>query len=355
MNPTEKNVVNIIDKLVVDGDLSDDEFLFLLDFSDSKSDEYLAVKAASVREQIYGKDVYIRGLIEFTNYCKNNCKYCGIRRDNNNATRYRLSEDDIVSCANTGYDLGFRTVVLQGGEDPYYTDDMIVSVIKRIKNNHPDIAVTLSIGEKSKESYEEFWRAGADRYLLRHETANKDHYEFLHPEEMSYNNRIKCLEELKKIGYQVGCGMMIGSPGQETKHLVEDIRFIQKLRPEMVGLGPFIPHKNTEYAGHPHGTVEMTLRMLSIIRLVLPEVLLPATTALGSVDPTGREKGLKAGANVVMPNLSPSGVRDKYLLYDGKICTGEEAAECISCLSNRVSKTGYNIVTSRGDHRDFIK
>ena len=341
---------DIVDKLATDRDICDDELKMLLESEDSGIDEYLAEKARAVRERYYGKDVYIRGLIEFTNYCKNNCYYCGIRKGNKNANRYRLDEDAILSCADMGYDLGFRTFVLQGGEDPYFTEDRVVSIVTKLKENHPDCAITLSIGEWEYDSYNKFYDAGADRYLLRHETADKSHYESLHPREMSYEHRMNCLCNLKEIGYQVGCGMMVGSPRQTTSHLVKDLRFIQKFKPQMVGMGPFVPHHDTQYADCPTGRAKLTLRLLSIIRLMLPDVLLPATTALGTVDPLGREKGILAGANVVMPNLSPTDVRDKYLLYDNKICTGDEAAECIRCLKGRIEKIGYHIVESRGDH-----
>ncbi len=340
----------LIDRLEGSRDLSDAEFTELFLCEDSEAVAYLAERARVVREKIYGKEVYLRGLIEFTNYCKNNCKYCGIRCGNKNAERYRLSKEEILSCCNIGYELGFRTFVLQGGEDPYFNDDRMVDIVSAMRKSHPDCAITLSIGEREKESYQKLFDAGANRYLLRHETADKAHYEYLHPKEMSYDHRMQCLRDLKEIGYQVGCGMMVGSPGQKTEHYIKDLRFMQEFKPEMVGIGPFIPHHDTEYAGEKAGTVEMTLKLLSIIRLILPEVLLPATTALGTIDPTGREKGILAGANVVMPNLSPGNVREKYLLYDNKICTGDEAAECIRCMAQRVSKVGYTVVQSRGDH-----
>ncbi|MBP5178491.1 MAG: [FeFe] hydrogenase H-cluster radical SAM maturase HydE [Lachnospiraceae bacterium] len=340
----------LIDRLEGSRDLSDAEFTELLLCEDSEAVAYLAERARVVREKIYGKEVYLRGLIEFTNYCKNNCKYCGIRCGNKNAERYRLSREEILSCCDIGYELGFRTFVLQGGEDPYFNDDRMVDIVSAMRKSHPDCAITLSIGEREKESYQKLFDAGANRYLLRHETADKAHYEYLHPKEMSYDHRMQCLRDLKEIGYQVGCGMMVGSPGQKTEHYIKDLRFMQEFKPEMVGIGPFIPHHDTEYAGEKAGTVEMTLKLLSVIRLILPEVLLPATTALGTIDPTGREKGILAGANVVMPNLSPGNVREKYLLYDNKICTGDEAAECIRCMSLRVSKVGYTVVQSRGDH-----
>lgn len=344
----------LIEKLEKERNLTDEELKEVLLCEDEEFSKQIAKRAAAAKESVYGKDVYLRGLIEFTNFCKNNCRYCGIRRDNQNAERYRLSEEEILSCSDMGYDLGFRTIVLQGGEDMYYTDERIVSIVKGIKQRHPDVAVTLSIGEREHESYLKFFEAGADRYLLRHETADKKHYEMLHPGEMSFEHRMNCLKDLHDIGYQVGCGMMVGSPGQEIEHLIEDIRFIQEFKPEMVGIGPFIPHHDTEYADEKAGTVAMTLRLLSVIRLMLPEVLLPATTALGTMDPRGREKGLAAGANVVMPNLSPVNVRGKYLLYDNKICTGDEAAECIRCMIGRVESVGYKVIESRGDHVAFM-
>ncbi|MBR5179236.1 MAG: [Lachnospiraceae bacterium] len=344
---------DLVDRLEKTKDLSNEEFTELLFCDDKEAVEYLTERARAVREKIYGKEVYLRGLIEFTNYCKNNCKYCGIRCGNKNADRYRLSKDDILSCCDMGYELGFRTFVLQGGEDPYFNDDRMVEIVSDIRKAHPDCAITLSIGEREKESYQKLFDAGANRYLLRHETANKAHYEYLHPKEMSFDHRMQCLKDLKEIGYQVGCGMMIGSPGQKPEHFVEDLRFLQSFKPEMVGIGPFIPHHDTEFANCSAGTVDMTLRLLSVIRLLLPDVLLPATTALGTIDPIGREKGILAGANVVMPNLSPGNVREKYLLYDNKICTGDEAAECIRCMSARVSKVGYAVIISRGDHISY--
>ena len=340
----------IMDKLELTHNLSDEEFMALLKSASPADDAELAQRARKLRERYYGKDIYIRGLIEFTNYCRNNCYYCGIRRDNPNAQRYRLTAKQILACCDTGYQLGFRTFVLQGGEDAYFTDERLCALLREIKLHHPDCAITLSIGERNRESYQRLFHAGADRYLLRHETANKAHYEQLHPAEMSYNHRRQCLHDLKAIGYQVGCGMMVGSPGQKTEHLIQDLRLLQELQPEMVGIGPFIPQHDTPFAKEAGGTVAMTLRLLSIIRLLLPNVLLPATTALGTIDPKGREKGLLAGANVLMPNLSPTAVRQKYALYDNKICTGEEAAECIRCLAARVESTGYNIVVNRGDH-----
>ncbi len=346
---SDKTIKGLVDKLEKERNLSDEGLSTVLFCEDEEAAEYLAKRARAVREKAYGKDVYIRGLIEFSNYCRNDCNYCGIRRSNSNAKRYRITEDEIISCTDRGHELGFRTFVLQSGEDPFFTKERIINIVGRIKERHPDSAVTLSIGEWDRESYQQFFDVGADRFLLRHETADREHYATLHPESMSFDHRMQCLKDLKEIGYQVGCGMMVGSPGQKQEHLIKDLRFIQEFRPHMVGMGPFIPHHDTEYAGFEAGSGELTLRLLSVIRLMMPEVLLPATTALGTVDPRGRERGLLAGANVVMPNLSPVGVRKDYSLYDNKICTGDEAAECIRCLSQRVESCGYRIVESRGD------
>lgn len=327
---------------------------FLLSTKDEQTIRYLKNRARDIADDIYGQQIYMRGLIEFTNYCKNDCKYCGIRRSNQNAERYRLTEEQILSCCENGYELGFRTFVLQGGEDLYFTDERICSLVRKIKERYPDCALTLSIGEKSKESYQAYFDAGADRYLLRHETADEAHYKYLHQsdllQEMSFANRIRCLMDLKEIGYQTGCGFMVGSPGQTIETIYKDLQFIRKLEPHMVGIGPFIPQKDTPFGGEPAGSLEMTLRLLSIIRLIHPHVLLPATTALGTVHSRGRELGILAGANVVMPNLSPVSVRKKYALYDNKICTGDEAAECIQCMERRLGVIGYHLVTDRGDY-----
>lgn len=341
----------LIDKLEKEHILSKEEFAEIIKNHTQENDEYLFEKARNIREKIYGKAVYMRGLIEFTNYCKNDCLYCGIRRSAKNAERYRLSEEQILDCAETGYKLGFRTFVLQGGEDNHYSDEMICNIVSEIKKRFPDCAVTLSIGEKSRESYEKYFAAGADRYLLRHETANEEHYGKLHPKELSLKNRKRCLSDLKEIGFQTGCGFMVGSPFQTAENLAEDLIYINELQPHMVGIGPFIPHHDTPFKDEKAGTLEMTLLMLGLVRLTVPNVLLPATTALGTIHPKGREKGILAGANVVMPNLSPKDVRKKYLLYDNKICTGDEAAECIACLGRRISSVGYELVTDRGDFR----
>lgn len=312
--------------------------------------EELFTMAREVRSKTYGKKVYFRGLIEFTSYCKNDCLYCGIRRGNQNAQRYRLNKEEILECCKKGYALGFRTFVLQGGEDPWYTDDRMVEIIKAIKNEYPDCALTLSIGEKSYESYKRYREAGADRYLLRHETASGEHYAKLHPAEMSLRNRKECLFNLKELGFQVGAGFMVQSPYQTTDNLAEDLLFLKELNPHMVGIGPFIPQHDSVFKDEPKPDAKLTLVLLAMIRLLLPKALLPATTALGTIDPLGREKGLNAGANVVMPNLSPLLHRKDYMLYDDKICTGEEAAECRMCLDRRIISAGFEPDYCRGDY-----
>lgn len=337
----------MIEKLLKNRDLSDLELKTLLE--SGKYDDTLRRKADTVRKEYYGNNVYIRGLIEFTNYCKNNCYYCGIRRDNNKVNRYRLDKNDILECCREGYSLGFRTFVLQGGEDSYYTDSIICDIVSSIKEKYPDCAITLSIGEKSKESYKSYFNAGAVRYLLRHETADEQHYQKLHPESMSLKNRKECLFNLKEIGYQVGSGFMVGSPYQTTENLISDLRFLQQLKPDMIGIGPYITHLETPFNKFTSGSLNLTLRLISILRLMFPYALIPSTTALGTIHPQGREMGLKAGANVVMPNLSPVSVRKLYELYENKICTGEEAAQCRGCLERRVEIAGYKIVTDIGN------
>ncbi|MDY3861887.1 MAG: [FeFe] hydrogenase H-cluster radical SAM maturase HydE [Ruminococcus sp.] len=344
-----------ITKLAKNHTLSKQEYISLINCNDKESLEYLRQKAEKQRQDIFGRDIYMRGLIEFTNYCKNDCLYCGIRRSNKKAQRYRLTKGEILDCCKNGYDLGFRTFVLQGGEDAYYTDDIIVETVREIKSQFPDCAVTLSIGEKPKESYKRYFDAGADRYLLRHETASAEHYSLLHPKDLSPENRMECLKNLKEIGFQTGCGFMVGSPFQTVENLAEDLIFIDKFKPHMVGIGPFIPHKDTPFRNEKSGTLEMTLKLLAIIRLILPKVMLPSTTALGTINPKGREMGILWGANVVMPNLSPTTVRKKYMLYDNKICTGDEAAECRFCMQKRMESIGYKVVVSRGDYPDLQK
>ena len=345
---------SIIDSLSAGARLTEEQFEYLVSHRSDEGARLLQERAAAVRDEIYGRDIFVRGLIEFSNVCKNDCYYCGIRKSNPNLQRYRLSEAQIMYCVRSGYDLGFRTFVLQSGEDGHFTDEVLCGIIRQIKTEYPDCAVTLSIGEKSYESYKKFYDAGADRYLLRHETANEEHYAQLHPANLSGAHRKQCLRDLKAIGFQIGCGIMVGTPGQTIRHIYEDFAFMKELQPHMIGIGPFIPHKDTPFRNEPMGSVPLTIHLLALLRLVFPKALLPATTALGTADPLGREKGILAGANVMMPNLSPVNVREKYMLYDGKICTGDEAAECHRCMELRVQKIGYHVEDSRGDHPDFV-
>jgi len=326
------------------------ELAELIEYYENGDTSELFAAANILREKYYGKKVYFRGLIEFSSFCKNGCYYCGIRCGNKNAVRYRLSHDEIVDCCKRGHKLGFRTFVLQSGEDLFYTDDIMCGIISDIKSRFPDCAVTLSLGEKSKETYKRYFEAGADRYLLRHETALDEHYRRLHPPQMSLANRKRCLYDLKEIGYQVGAGFMVGLPYQTAENLAADLMFLRELEPQMIGIGPFVPHRDTVFANEKTGGVKLTLVMLALLRLTLPKALIPATTALGTADPQGREKGLRAGANVVMPNLSPITHRRDYSLYDNKICTGEEAAECLVCLSRRIEAAGFEPDFSRGDY-----
>lgn len=339
----------LIDKLTKNHSLTIEEYQRLISDFDNDIYLYCAEKARQEAQKYYGNKIFIRGLIEISNICKNNCYYCGIRKDNNNLTRYRLSRDEILSCCDEGYSLSFRTFVLQGGEDAYYNDERLCDIICAIKTRYPDCAVTLSLGERSKDSYQRLFDAGADRYLLRHETASKDHYELLHDESMSFDSRIRCLSDLKDIGYQVGCGFMVGSPYQNEKCLARDLKFIEEFSPHMCGIGPFITHKDTPFKNEKCGSVDLTLFLLSLIRLIKPNILLPATTALGTIDQDGREKGVLSGANVIMPNLSPIAVREKYALYDGKIFSGQESAQCVNELKAKMKNIGYSVVCDRGD------
>ena len=347
----DARIASLIEKLSQTHHLSDNEYLELIENRTPEAADLLAQRAVEARQPIYGTTVFTRGLIEISNICKNDCLYCGIRRSNHNVERYRLDPDVIVACAKEGYQLGFRTIVLQGGEDAYFSDEVLGSIVERVVAACPDTAVTLSMGERSRDSYQRLFDAGASRYLLRHETADKEHYEHLHPQEMSWERRMQCLRDLRDIGYQVGAGFMVGSPHQTTTHLAQEMRFVEEFKPDMCGIGPFIPHHDTPFKDKPAGTLELTCYLLSIIRLIYPPVLLPATTALGTIDPRGREKGMLAGANVVMPNLSPVAVRKQYELYDNKICTGEESAQCRGCLGLRMNLIGYELAVDRGDIR----
>lgn len=343
--------MDLIEKLEREKNLTDGEFVRIIEGLSEKESQALFARARAVREREYGKEVYTRGLIEFSNICRNDCYYCGIRKSNANLERYRLTPEEIVSCAREGHSLGFRTFVLQSGEDAWFTESRLADIIRQIKKEFPDCAITLSVGERTREEYEAWFEAGADRYLLRHETADESHYRYLHPETMSLAHRKECLYTLREIGYQVGAGFMVGSPGQTVDNLVSDIRFLQDLKPHMIGIGPFLTHPDTPFADRENGSFSRTLILLATLRLLFPGVLLPATTALGTIAPDGREQGLLAGANVVMPNLSPTGVRKKYELYANKICTGEESAQCKNCLNLRVGSVGYKLAVSRGDSR----
>ena len=346
-----ENLTRLIDELAERHELPLDAYERLVAGVTPDLAAYAAERAVAIRREVYGDEVFVRGLIEISSFCKNDCLYCGLRRSNATAERYRLDPEVIQRCADEGYELGFRTFVLQGGEDAWFTDERLCGIVSSIKSAHPDCAVTLSMGERSRESYQALFDAGADRYLLRHETADPTHYASIHPADMSFDNRMRCLAELRSIGYAVGCGFMVGTPGQTPAHLAADLKFVEGFRPEMCGIGPFVPHHATPFANQPGGSVELTLFLLSLLRLANPGLLLPATTALGTLDPRGRERGILAGANVVMPNLSPVGVRKKYELYDNKICTGEEAAECRGCLGARMLSIGYRVVVDRGDPR----
>lgn len=342
-------MIDLTRKLLTEKRLSEQEYARLITEYTEDDARILAAEACRVRDEVYGKHVYVRGLIEISNFCRNDCLYCGIRRSNKNCDRYRLTKDDILSCCEEGYSLGFRTFVLQGGEDGYYTDDIMCDIVNEIKTRFPDCAVTLSLGERSRESYQRLFSAGADRYLLRHETADETHYSRLHPKELTLENRMKCLNDLRDIGFQVGAGFMVGSPYQTEAHLAKDLCFIQDFKPDMCGIGPFVPHKDTPFGGYPTGSAFLTCFLLSVIRIIHPSVLLPATTALGTILPNGRELGILSGANVVMPNLSPSESRKMYQLYNNKLSDGAESAQCLEELKKRVASVGCTIPVHRGD------
>ena len=350
----KESIKKLIEKLVRDRSLELSEYETLIKKRTEDSAERLRREALDLRHKIYGRGVFVRGLIEISNICKNDCLYCVIRCGNKEAARYRLKKQEILACCKEGYSLGFRTFVLQGGEDPYFTDEVLTDIIKSIKSTYPDVAVTLSLGERSYESYKALKEAGVDRYLLRHETACPTHYARLHPPSMSYENRMRCLHELKSLGFQTGAGFMVGSPYQTERELALDLKFIEEFKPQMCGVGPFIPHVRSIFSEYPAGSAELTCYLLSIIRIICPSVLLPATTALGTVNGDGREQGILSGANVVMPNLSPPTVRDKYQLYDGKLHSGAESADAVSELEARLNKIGYHIEYSRGDVRENI-
>lgn len=352
---TKEQLFLLFGKAKANQALTKEEYLFVLEHITKTELEVLMHMADIVRQVHYDKRVYLRGLIEFSNICSKDCKYCGIRASNPFASRYRMSVDEILECATTGYELGYRTFVLQSGEDPFYEDEMISFIIKKIKQKFPDCAITLGIGEKEKESYQMYFDAGCDRYLLRHETASKRLYEFLHPHTMNFEHRMKCLQDLKAIGYQVGAGFMVNSPTQTNLDLVEDFLFLQSFKPHMVGIGPFIAHTNTPFKDYESGTLDQTLFCVALTRLILPKTLLPSTTALGTIYSGGREKALKAGANVVMPSLSPKEMKAKYELYENRICIADESVRCRGCIESRIFLSGYEIDLSRGDYPGMEK
>lgn len=343
-----KKAKKLIDFLSENHYLSEEDYLFLIRNRNEETAEYLRQKADEARKNIYDNKIFIRGLIEISNICKNDCYYCGIRSSNKNCDRYKLSEEEILSCCDNGYNLGFRTFVLQGGEG-VFAIDFICNIVKKIKEKYSDCAVTLSLGEFSKDDFIKMKNAGADRYLLRHETIDETHYKKLHPQNMSYENRIRCLNDLKKCGFQVGCGFLVGSPYQTDEIIAKEFKFIEEFSPEMCGIGPFIPQKDTPFKNKNSGTAEEAAFYLSIIRLIKPNILLPATTALGTITQGGRELGILSGANVLMPNLSPEKERKKYTLYDNKLSTGVESAEQIKSLKKQMQNIGYEIISDRGD------
>ena len=348
-------LIELIDKLYYTHSLSLDEHEYLIENRNDEATKLLKSYAIETRKKYYSNHIFVRGLIEISNVCKNDCYYCGIRKSNKNCDRYRLTKEEILECCDEGYGLCFRTFVLQGGEDGTFTDEWLCDLISKIKHNHPDCAVTLSLGERTKESNQKLFLSGADRYLLRHETADELHYSKLHPSELTLNNRIRCLYDLKEIGYQVGCGFMVGSPHQTAKNIAQDLKFIEDFSPDMCGVGPFIPHKDTIFKDEKAGDADLCCYLLSIIRLIKPNILLPATTALGTIENDGREKGVLSGANVIMPNLSPLSVRKKYALYDGKISTGEESAQSLERLKKSMNAIGYEVVINRGDINKISK
>lgn len=341
----------LIEKLNESHHLETEEWEQLFATYTEEDRRFAARLARKIATENFGKDVYFRGIIEFTNICKNDCLYCGIRKSNKNVERYRLNMEQIMQCCAAGYENGFRTFVLQGGEDAWFCDERMCEIIQTIKKTYPDCAITLSLGERSKESYEKMFQAGADRYLLRHETADELHYAKLHPETMQLSNRMRCLRDLKAIGYQTGCGLMVGSPGQSPETLAKDMLFMEKLQPEMIGMGPFLPHKDTPFKEENAGSVTLTLFLLALCRIMLPFVLLPSTTALGTASNDGRKQGILHGCNVIMPNLSPEDVRKSYMLYDNKAGTNLTAKEGIEIVYREMKEIGYNVVVGRGDFR----
>lgn len=342
---------DLVHRLVGERTLKRDEFRALIASCDSQTLEYIRKESVRTAQERFGHGIFVRGLIEISSFCRNDCAYCGLRRSNRSAERYRLNHEQIMECCKEGYDAGLRTFVLQGGEDANLTDEWLEQIIHDIRHIYPDVAITLSLGERSYDSYKRLYDAGATRYLLRHEAANEELYRKLHPQTMSHANRIACIENLKEIGYQTGMGMMIGVRGQSVDDLVDDLLLMERIRPQMIGIGPFIPHRNTPLGDYPAGSVELTLLMLSIVRLMHPSALIPSTTALATLSAEGRRMGILSGANVVMPNLTPPSERKKYAIYEDKASSGSEAVEGLRALEQELNEIGYHIDYSRGDYK----
>ncbi len=346
-------VEKLLVKLYEENELSRDEIVHIINEIDAAGKKKLYDLARMKQREYYDDHVYLRGLIEFSNICRRNCLYCGIRRSNRNVERYRLKKSQIVQCCEEGYQLGYRSFVLQSGEDNYYTVHRLTALVEKIRANFPDVAITLSVGERDELTYQKLYDAGADRYLLRHETASRRLYGILHPK-ASYDERMDCLRVLKRIGYQVGSGFMVGLPKQTAEDLADDLLFLKELNPDMIGIGPFIPHSETPLKFMKGGSLDQTLVMIALARLIVPDSLIPATTAIGSIHPLGRELALNAGANVVMPNLSPMSVRSKYELYDNKICTTDQPDQCYHCMERRIESVGFKVNRGRGDSYRYL-
>lgn len=340
----------LIDKLEATHSLDESEYFQLLsDDLPSEEAEYLRQRARDVTDKIFGRDVRIRGLIEVTNVCRNDCYYCGLRHSNKRLKRYTLSKEQILDCCRSGHEIGFRTFVLQGGENPALSVDQVEEIVKLIHSEFPDSAITLSLGEWSDEAYVKFKEAGATRYLLRQESITSEHYSKLHPDLMSLENRIRCLKTLKRLGYQTGTGIMVGAPFQTVDDIIRDLIFMTELQPEMIGIGPFLPHSDTPFGKHAPGELKLTLKLISILRLMFQHANIPSTTALASLDTNGRISGLQAGANVVMPNLTLGAYRKQYSLYNNKAAFGLESAEGIGLLRQELAKADLYITTEKGD------
>lgn len=344
---------NLLVKAYETNNLTKEEIIDLLSNLTPADRETLYNYALKTKQAYYGNKVYLRGLIEFSNICRQDCLYCGIRASNSKVQRYRLMPEEILLCCDQAYQLGYRTFVLQSGEDLWYTEEIFVDLLKAVKERYPEVAVTLSIGERGAETYQRLFAAGADRFLMRHETASKELYEKLHPT-MRFENRRACLSVLKNLGYQVGAGFMVGLPGQASSDLAEDLRYLKEFHPDMIGIGPFIPHSETPLRAEKGGTVTGTLVMVALARLLIPDSLIPATTALGTLDPQGRELALQAGANVVMPIITPASVRKHYELYENKICGDDHPEDCRSCVEWRIRAAGFDVDPGRGDSQLFL-